>query len=186
MLTPLALESLVMIHCQGSNDNILACSAGNLNSVLDIAEGIDHVTKWNKKDVFHICQTMPPMIDSNKTFYVLIACDRAANVQKAGTLLEQHLPRCTVLNILEHTASLLFGKVMAVRLMNEMCQFANLVGNVHILMVCDKNLLSLYPCFSASLECIWIHPSCLLCSAQEDIKSSQQWHCFAVHWTIKM
>ena len=60
----------------------------------------------------------------------LIAFDGAANVQKAGALIEQHFPQCSVIVGIEHTVSLLFGKVMAVRPMQEMCQFAKLVSNV--------------------------------------------------------
>ena len=69
-------------------------------------------------------------IDPEKTLFDLNAFDGAANVQKAGALIEQHFPRCSVIVGIEHTVSLLFGKVMAVRPMQEMCQFAKLVSNV--------------------------------------------------------
>ena len=113
--------------------NILACSAGNPSCVLDVVDCSDHVAKGNKKDAFFICQQMLPhmqKIDQEKTLFDLIAFDGAANVQKAGSLMEQHFPRCTVLVGIEHTVLLLFGKVMAVRPMHEMCQFAKLMSNV--------------------------------------------------------
>ncbi len=113
--------------------NILACSAGNPSCVLDVVDCTDHVAEGNKKDAFFICQQMLPrmrQIDPEKNLFDLIAFDGAANVQKAGALIEQHFPRCTVIVGIEHTVSLLFGKVMAVRPMQEMCQFAKLVSNV--------------------------------------------------------
>ena len=69
-------------------------------------------------------------IDPEKTLFDLIAYDGAANVQKAGALMEQHFSKCIVITRIEHTVSLLFGKVMALRPMQEMCQFAKLVSNV--------------------------------------------------------
>ena len=44
--------------------------------------------------------------------------------------MEQHFPRCTVIVGIEHAVSLIFGKVMAVRPMQEMYQFATLVSNI--------------------------------------------------------
>ncbi len=113
--------------------NILACSAGNPSCVLDVVDCTDHVAKGNKKDAFFICQQMLPhmrKIDPEKNLFDLIAFDGAANVQKAGALMEQHFPRCTVIVGIKHTVSLLFGKLMAVRPMLEMCKFAKLVSNV--------------------------------------------------------
>ena len=69
-------------------------------------------------------------IDPEKTLFDLIAFDGAANVQKAGALMEQHFPRCTVIVGIEHTFVLLFGEVIAGRPMQEMCQFAKLVSYV--------------------------------------------------------
>ncbi len=112
--------------------NILACLAGNSSCVLDVVDCSDHVAKGNKKDAFFICQQMLPhmqKIDPEKTLFDLIAFDGAANVQKAGALMEQHFPRCTVIVGIEHAVLLLFGKLMAVRPMLEMCNFAKLVSN---------------------------------------------------------
>ncbi len=43
--------------------------------------------------------------------------------------MDQHFPRCTVIVGIEHTVLLLFGKFMAVRQMQEICQFAKLDSN---------------------------------------------------------
>jgi hypothetical protein len=77
-------------------------------------------------------------IDPEKKIFDLIAFDGAANVQKAGALIEQHFPQCTVIVGIEHTVSFLFGRVMAVRPMQEMCQFSKLVSVVVcLLIVCN-------------------------------------------------
>ena len=86
---------------------------------LDDVDCIDHVAEGNTKVSCYICQKMLPhirMIDLDETLYDLIAFDGASKVQKAGTLMDQHFHRCTVLGRLDHAFSLLFGKVMAVRL----------------------------------------------------------------------
>jgi hypothetical protein len=67
-------------------------------------------------------------IDLEKKLFDLIAFHGAANVQKAGALIEQHFPQCSVIFRIVHTVSLLFGKVMTVRPMQEMCQFVKLVS----------------------------------------------------------
>ena len=66
-------------------------------------------------------------IDPDRMLFDLIAFDGTAGVQKAGILMGQHFPRCSVIVGLEHTVSLLFRKVMALRQMHEMCKFAKLV-----------------------------------------------------------
>ena len=127
--------------------NILACLAGNPSCALDVVDCSDHVAKGNKKDAFFICQQMLPhmqKIDPEKTLFDLIAFDGAANVQKAGALMEQHFPRCTVIVGVEHTVSLLFGKVMAVRPMQEMCQFAKLVSNIVCLLTLSNVSINCY------------------------------------------
>ena len=83
----------------------------------------------------HMCQ-----IDPENNSFGLIAFDGAANVQKPGALMEQHVPRCTVIMGIEHTVLLLFGKVMAVRPMQEMCQFSKFFSNVidvTLLFICN-------------------------------------------------
>jgi hypothetical protein len=127
--------------------NILACSAGNPSCVLDVVDCTDHVSEGNKKDAFFICQQMLPLmrqIDPEKKLFDLIAFDGAANVQKAGALIQQHFPMCTVIVGIEHTVSLLFGKVMAVRPMQEMCQFAKLVSNIVCLLTLSNVSINCY------------------------------------------
>ena len=77
-------------------------------------------------------------IDPEKWLFNLIAFDGAENVQKAGALIGQHFPRYSVIVRIEHTVSLLFGRVMDVRPMQEMCQFSKLVSVVVcLLIVCN-------------------------------------------------
>ncbi len=53
------------------------------------------------------------LLDPDKQLYDWIPFDGASNGQKAGSLIEQYFPCCTVSIGVEHTVSLLFGKVMA-------------------------------------------------------------------------
>ena len=83
------------------------------------------------KDAYYICQQMLSkmhLLDPDKQLFDWISFDGASNVQKAGSLIEQYFPRCTVSIGVEHTVSLFFGKVMALRPMKEMCGFAKKVG----------------------------------------------------------
>ena len=68
------------------------------------------------------------LLDPDKQLFDWISFDGASNVQKAGSLIERYFPRCTVSIGVEHTVSLLFGKVMAVRPMKEMWGFAKKVS----------------------------------------------------------
>ena len=68
------------------------------------------------------------LLDPDKQLFDCMSFDGASNVQKAGSLIEQHFPCCTFSIGVEHTLSLLFGKVMAVCSMKEMCGFAKKVS----------------------------------------------------------
>lgn len=110
--------------------NVLAASAGNPNCVLDIVDCSRHMSEGGKKDAYYICQQMLPkmrLLDPDRNLFDWISFDGASNVQKAGSLIEQYFPRCTVTIGVEHTVSLLFGKVMSIRPMKEMCGFAKKV-----------------------------------------------------------
>ncbi len=114
--------------------NILAASANNPNCVIDIIDCSRHMSEGGKKDAYYICQQMLPkmrLLDPDKILFDWISFDGASNVQKAGSLIEQYFPRCTVSTGVEHTVSLLFGRVMAVRPMKEMCGFAKKVSGQH-------------------------------------------------------
>jgi hypothetical protein len=60
------------------------------------------------------------LLDPDKQLFDWISFDGASNVQKAGSLIEQDFPSCTVSIGVEHIESLLFGKVMAVHPIKEM------------------------------------------------------------------
>ena len=75
------------------------------------------------------------LLDPEKNLFDWISFDGASTVQKAGLLIEQYFPRCTVSTGVEHTVSLLFGRVMAVRPMKEMCGFAKKVSGHHCVLI---------------------------------------------------
>ena len=70
------------------------------------------------------------VLDPQRQYFDLIAFDGASNVQKAGKMIEQFFPRCSVITGIEHTTSLLFGKVMSLWPMKEMHLFAKKVSAV--------------------------------------------------------
>ena len=67
-------------------------------------------------------------LDPRRELFDLIAFDGAANVQKAGKLIEQYFPRCSVIKGIEHTASLYFGKISALSPIRELNLFAGVVS----------------------------------------------------------
>ena len=111
--------------------NVLACSAGNPHCVLQVVDCSSHCAKGEKKDAFYVCQQMLPKmreIDPERKHFDLIAFDGAANVQKAGSLINQYFPRCSVIVGLEHTVSLICGKVCTLTPVKEFCRFAKNVS----------------------------------------------------------
>lgn len=65
--------------------------------------------------MYYICQQKLPL-DPDKNHFDWISIDGACNVQ--------YYPISTVLTGIEHTVTLLFGRLMSICLMNEMCDFA--------------------------------------------------------------
>ena len=112
--------------------NKLACSTGNPHCVLQVVDCSSHCAKGEKKDAFYVCQQMLPKMreidPERKHYFDLIAFDGAANVQKAGTLINQYFPRCSVIVGLEHTVSLVCGKVCTLTPVKEFCRFAKNVS----------------------------------------------------------
>ena len=118
--------------------NILAASAGNPNCIIDIIDCSRHMSEGGKKDAYYICQQMLPkmrMLDPDRNLFDWISFDGASNVQKAGCLIEQYFPRCTVTTGVEHTVSLLFGRIMAIRPMKELCGFAKKVSGYNFVLL---------------------------------------------------
>ena len=115
--------------------NILASSAGNPNCIVDVIDCSEHMSEGGKKDAFYICQQILPqmrVLDPQRQYFDLIAFDGASNVQKTGKMIEQFFPRCSVITGIEHTTSLLFGKVMSLWPIKGMCLFAKKVSVVLI------------------------------------------------------
>ena len=67
-------------------------------------------------------------IDPKRKHFDLIAFDGAANVQKAGMLINQYFPRYSVIVGLEHIVSLVCGKVCTLTPVKKICRFANNVS----------------------------------------------------------
>ncbi len=115
------------------------------------------------------------LLDPEKQVFDWISFDGASNVQKAGSLIVQYFPCCTVSVGVEHTVSLLFGKVMAIRPMKELCGFAKNVGCqvcMYILEVAHSNSLF---CIDLAQGSLWFSATCTTCSLQKDQSSAQQW-----------
>ena len=102
------------------------------------------------------------VLDPDKQLFDWISFDGASNVQKADSLIEQPFPCCTESVGVEHTVSLLFGKIMAIRPMKELCGFAKKVGCqvcMYTLEVAHSNILFL-PRFSSGkslVQCDMYH-----------------------------
>lgn len=110
--------------------NVLACSPDNPQCVLDVVDCSDHCAAGGKKDAYYIAMKMLPKmkeVDPCKSLFHLIAFDGASNVQKAGVLMSQHFPRCTVIHSKEHVVHLVVKKVFELRPMKEMCEFCKKV-----------------------------------------------------------
>ena len=103
--------------------NVCAASANNPTCVLDVVDCTNHMSKGGKKDAAYIVKQMMPLmktIDPDQELIDLIAFNRASNVQKAGQMLSEHWPRCSVIQGIEHTLSLVFRKLSALHPVNEM------------------------------------------------------------------
>ena len=66
-------------------------------------------------------------VDPQKTLFHLISFDGASNVQKAGRLINQHFPCCTVILSNEQIVSLVFENTFELRPMKKMCSFCKTV-----------------------------------------------------------
>jgi hypothetical protein len=66
-------------------------------------------------------------VDPQKTLFHLISFDGASNVQKAGRLINQHFPCCTVILSNEQIVSLVFENTFELRPMKKMCSFCKKV-----------------------------------------------------------
>ncbi len=111
--------------------NILAGSPTNPIFVLDVVDCIKHMMTAGKKEVRYIAKQILPLmqnIDPSKNrFHVVVAFDRAYNVQKAGELLREHYPQITVLQGIEHAVATIMDKKVGLRPIKTLCQFAKTV-----------------------------------------------------------
>jgi hypothetical protein len=94
--------------------NILASGAHLTTAVLDIVDCTGHLEEGGKKDAVYLADLCFPhmeKLDPNHQFFDLILFDGAANVQKAGRIIEAKYSRATVLHGAEHVVSLFFAYV---------------------------------------------------------------------------
>ena len=92
--------------------NIMASGIHQRSAVLDIIDTSNHLSKGGLKDARYIAGLFQPHIESLDPQHCLVDTvffDGAANVQKAGRILEQTYPRITVLHGAEHVVSLFFA-----------------------------------------------------------------------------
>ena len=106
--------------------NLLCSGVHNPCAVLDIADCSGHMSRGGKKDAAYIARLFIPimkMLDPQKLWGDLIYFDGASNVQKAGTIISKHFPRCTVLHGGEHIVSLYFNDIFKMHQFNMLIKF---------------------------------------------------------------
>eukprot|EP00957_Ditylum_brightwellii_P046005 3490084-Ditylum_brightwellii.AAC.1 len=84
------------------------------------------MSRGGKKDAAYIARLFIPimkMLDPQKLWGDLIYFDGASNVQKAGTIISKHFPRCTVLHGGEHVVSLYFNDIFKMHQFNMLIKF---------------------------------------------------------------
>ena len=110
--------------------NCIAASPSNHSLVLDVIDSSEHMADNGKKDAMYLCKVMLPcleIIDPDKNLVDLVTFDGASNVQKAAQLMKIHYPMITVSPAIEHTVSLVFGRVMHLRPIKDLCELASKV-----------------------------------------------------------
>jgi hypothetical protein len=95
--------------------NILASGAYLQTALLEIIDATTHMEKGGKKDATYIASLFRPHIDEYEKEYPnsvdYCSFDGAANVQKAGRILQAHYPRIVLTHGAEHVLSLFFQDV---------------------------------------------------------------------------
>ena len=82
------------------------------------------------KDASSLVKFILPLfnvIDQNKNIIDLVTFDGASNMQKVTRMLNVHYPMITVSPAIEHCVSLVFGRIMLLRPINELCDLAKKV-----------------------------------------------------------
>ena len=96
--------------------NILASLVENPNCIVDVVDWSEHMSVGGKRDAFYfyICQQMLHQVriqDILKKGVWINCFGGASNVQKAGQLIEQYIPRCSIITGFEHTVSITSNEI---------------------------------------------------------------------------
>ena len=99
-------------------------------AILAISNCTSHMAKGGMKDADYISNTLfsPHFkrIDPDKTLIDLVAFDGAANVQKAGRMLCEDYPKCTVIHGGEHVVSLVCGDICKLQVISHLIKINKL------------------------------------------------------------
>ena len=110
--------------------NIIASGVYCPVAVLSIADCTNHMAKGGMKDADYIAKTLflPQFetIDPEKKLIDLVSFDGAANVQKAGRMLCETYPKCTVIHGGEHVVSLVFGDICKLKVISNLIRINKL------------------------------------------------------------
>ena len=111
--------------------NMLGSNPDAPSVMLDVVDCSQHMSKGGKKDAWYIAKKFLPVmkeIDPDKQYIDLVVFDGASNIQKAAQLLEEHYPKVTVQTGIEHTVSLIFGRLYHAAPIFALCKFAKMVS----------------------------------------------------------
>jgi hypothetical protein len=114
--------------------NVLESGAYLQTALLEIVDAISHMEKGGKKDASYISSLFRPHIDEyekehpNSVDYC--SFDGAANVKKAGRILQAHYPRIVLTHGAEHVLSLFFQDVFKFPILSTL---SKIVKKTHVL-----------------------------------------------------
>jgi hypothetical protein len=111
--------------------NMLASNPDAPSVMLDVVDCSQHMSDGGKKDAWYIAKKFLPVmkeIDPDKQYIDLVVFDGASNIQKAAQLLEEHYPKVTVQTGIQHTVSLIFGRLYRAAPIFALCKFAKMVS----------------------------------------------------------
>ena len=142
--------------------NMLGSNPDAPSVMLDVVDCSQHMSDGGKKDAWYIAKKFLPVmkeIDPDKQYIDLVVFDGASNIQKAAQLLEEHYPRVTVQTGIEHTVSLIFGRLYRAAPIFALCKFAKTVSLLVLFTLFDA-LLIISVLFTTVKKCIWCTAPC--------------------------
>jgi hypothetical protein len=142
--------------------NMLGSNPDAPSVMLDVVDCSQHMSNGGKKDAWYIAKKFLPVmkeIDPDKQYIDLVVFDGASNIQKAAQLLEEHYPKVTVQTGIEHTVSLIFGRLYRAAPIFALCKFAKTVSLLVLFTLFDA-LLIISVLFTTVKKCIWCTAPC--------------------------